>query len=152
MIVAASSPQHLQAVRTLWTAYWNELGFTPCFQGFAEELTALPGKYAPPEGRLLLALHDGEPAGAVSFRQRDAESCEAKRLYVSHAFRAHGIGRLLMDRLIEEARKAGYRRMLGDTLPVMQSAISLYDRMGFIRRPRYDGATDAAVYIEYDLA
>jgi putative acetyltransferase len=147
-IIPVDLPQHLEAVRQLWTRYWNELGFTPCFQDFSAELTALPGKYASPDGRILIALEGQIAAGAVAFRKLDEVTCEAKRLFVSPEFRAFGLGRHLMMRLIAGARAAGYQRMVADTMPVMSTALAMYERLGFRRRPPYDGSTDGAICIE----
>jgi GNAT superfamily N-acetyltransferase len=149
--IVEAGAERLDAVRELWTAYWNDLGFTPCFQGFETEMACLPGRYARPSGCLLIATVDGAPAGAVAYRRIDDATCEAKRLFVHPAFRGHRLGRSLMERLIAEARGAGYRRLVGDTLPVMADALALYDRMGFRRTEPYAGSTDGAIYIEYTL-
>ena len=150
-VIQAATAEHLAGVRSLWTSYWNELGFTPCFQGFEQELVELPGKYAPPSGCLLIAMIDGVAGGAVAFRGLEDEACEAKRLYVAAEYRGQGLARLLMDRLIEEARAAGYRRIAGDTMPVMVTALAMYDRMGFRRIGPYPGSTPGAICIEYTL-
>jgi putative acetyltransferase len=150
-IVRAAAAEHIAAVRELWNSYWNELGFTLCFQNFDREMADLPGKYAPPAGCLLVALVDGQVAGAVAFRGLDVEACEAKRLYVAAAYRGAGIARVLMQRVIEEARSAGYRRMVGDTMPVMAQALAMYERMGFRRIDGYRGSTEGAICIEYTL-
>ena len=121
-IVAAAGGADLTAVRALFQEYWDSFGFTPCFQGFDSELAGLPGKYAPPGGRLALALAGGEPAGCVALRPIDAERCEAKRLYVRPQFRGQGIGKALLEWVIAEARAAGYREMVGDTMPVTTTA------------------------------
>ncbi len=150
-VIRATTVGHLDAVRALWTTYWNELGFTPCFQNFEQELAGLPGKYAPPAGRLLIGLLDGQVGGAVALRPLYAETCEAKRLYVPAEFRGRGLAKLLMERLFQEARAAGYRRIVGDTMPVMTAALAMYDRMGFQRRGPYPGSSEGAIYIEYNL-
>jgi putative acetyltransferase len=150
-IVRATTAEHVAAVRELWSGYWDELGFTPCFQNFDREIADLPGKYAPPTGCLLVAVVDGRVAGAVALRGLDRESCEAKRLYVATGHRGKSIARALMERIIEEARSAGYRRMVGDTMPVMTQALAMYDRMGFRRIDGYPGSTDGAICIEYTL-
>src|SRR5260370_12934145 len=100
-IVQATTAEHIDAVRKLWSSYWNELGFTPCFQNFEQELAGLPGKYAPPTGRLLVAVVDGLVAGAVAFRDLDGEACEAKRLYGPAQYRPRGIARALMAPALE---------------------------------------------------
>ncbi|PWT98096.1 MAG: GNAT family N-acetyltransferase [Terriglobia bacterium] len=132
-IQPVETPGQVAEVRRLFEEYWAAFGFTPCFQNFDAELAGLPGKYAPPQGRLALALVDDVPAGCIALRPADSSRAEAKRLYVRPEFRGHGVGRALMEWIISEARAAGYRELVGDTLPVMQTALDMYDRMGFER-------------------
>lgn len=133
-IVPAEGEAAVAAVRTLLLEYWDSFGFTPCFQNFGEEVASLPGAYARPDGRLALATVDGEPAGCIALRRVDEHRAEAKRLYVRPAFRGSGLGRALLEWVMAEARDAGYREIVGDTMPVMREALALYDRMGFERR------------------
>lgn len=152
MIVSAGDAAAIVAVRGLFEEYWNSFGFTPCFQGFDREVAGLPGDYAPPGGRLAIALVDGEVAGCAALRRFDAERCEAKRLYVRPAFRGQGLGRELLRWVIDEARAAGYREMVGDTMPVMQQALDMYDRLGFERTEAYsDHPTPGAIYLRLKL-
>src|SRR5580658_4390875 len=95
-IVQAVSEEDVAHVRRLFQEYWDSFGFTPCFQNFGRELAELPGKYAPPGGRLGLALVDGFPAGCVALRRIDAERCEAKRLYVKPEMRGRSLGGALL--------------------------------------------------------
>jgi putative acetyltransferase len=132
-IVPVEGPGALKTVQVLFEEYWQSFGFTPCFQNFGEELAGLPGAYAPPTGRLALALVDGQPAGCIALRRVDAGRAEPKRLYVRPAFRGHGLGRALLEWAMNEARAAGYKELVGDTMPVMKDALTLYDRMGFER-------------------
>lgn len=134
-ILAAEMREQVEEVRRLFEEYWNSFGFTPCFQNFGEEVAHLPGAYAPPDGRLAFAMVDDAIAGCIALRRFDAQRAEAKRLYVRPAFRGSGIGRALMEWIIAEARRAGYREIVGDTLPVMATALEMYDRMGFERTP-----------------
>src|SRR5271155_5411485 len=101
-IQAVSSAQDLDTVRELFEEYWRSFGFTPCFQGFAQEVAGLPGKYALPDGRLALAIEDAGVAGCVALRRVDDRRAEAKRLYVRAAFRGRGIGAALLEYIIEE--------------------------------------------------
>ena len=132
-IAPVETAEALAAVRLLLEEYWNSFGFTPCFQSFGDELAGLPGAYAPPGGRLALATIGGQSTGCIALRHVDAHHAEAKRLYVRPAFRGHGLGRALMEWVMTEARAAGYREIVGDTVPVMRDALALYERMGFER-------------------
>src|SRR5207248_8762977 len=133
-IIQAESPEHIASARKLFLEYAQSLGFSLCFQSFDEELATLPGKYAPPKGALLLAYVDGQPAGCVALRPLDGDhdSCEMKRLFVRPDFRRHRLGRALVDRIIEEARRIGYTRMRLDTVADrMKEAVALYRTLGF---------------------
>lgn len=132
-IEPAESAEAIRAVRALLEEYWNSFGFTPCFQNFSDELAGLPGAYAPPGGRLALAAIAGQPAGCIALRRVNKHRAEAKRLYVRPAFRGCGLGRALLEWVMAEARAAGYREIVGDTMPVMRDALALYERMGFER-------------------
>jgi putative acetyltransferase len=132
-IVPVGGADALEPVRALFEEYWQSFGFTPCFQNFGEELAGLPGAYAPPAGRLAVAFIDSQPAGCVALRRVDADHAEPKRLYVRPAFRGHGLGRKLLEWVMNEARGAGYKELVGDTMPVMKDALALYDRLGFER-------------------
>jgi GNAT superfamily N-acetyltransferase len=151
-IVEAASARDIAAVQELWSEYWRSLGFSPDFQGFEEELRTLPGKYAPPAGRLLLARIDGQPAGTAGFRPLRPDACEAKRLYVRPTYQRRGVAAALLAKLIEEARRAGYRELYGDTLGTMTSALDLYRRMGFVEvGPYSDNPTPGAIYLRLSL-
>jgi GNAT superfamily N-acetyltransferase len=130
-IVDGHGPQRLSAVRALLEEYAGWLDVDLSFQGFDEELRGLPGEYAPPRGRLLLATDGDEGAGCVALRPLDADACEMKRLYVRRAWRGTGLGRLLATTVIGDARAIGYGRMRLDTLPAMGAAIGLYQALGF---------------------
>lgn len=151
-IVPVREAAELALIRGLFQQYWDSFGFTPCFQNFAAELAGLPGRYAPPDGRLALAVAGRDAAGCIALRRLDEMRCEVKRLYVAPAFRGCGVARRLIEWTKAEARVAGYREMLGDTMPVMTDALALYDRMGFERIPPYsDQQESGAIAIRLRL-
>ena len=151
-MIASAGPADVAVVRRLFQEYWDSFGFTPCFQGFDREVAGLPGDYAPPGGRLGIARVEGEVAGCVALRRFDEARCEAKRLYVRAAFRGRGLGRELLRWVIDEARAAGYRELVGDTMPVMEQALEMYDRAGFERTGPYsDHPTPGAIYLRLVL-
>ena len=151
-IISVTNQQQLVMARTLFEEYWQSFGFTPCFQNFAAEVAGLPGHYVPPAGRLALALAAGEPAGCIALRRLDGQRAEAKRLYVRPEFRGRGIGLALLEWVIGEARTAGYREMLGDTMPVMHRALAMYERLGFQQTGPYAAEpTPGAIYLRLEL-
>lgn len=151
-IADAHGAEHVEEIRSLFREYWASFGFTPCFQHFDDELVGLPGAYAPPDGRLAIASVDGSAAGCVALRRLDGERCELKRLYVREAFRSQRVGAALLDWAFEAARNAGYRTMLADTMPVMERALAMYERTGFVRcAPYLAESTEGAVCLERRL-
>ena len=134
----ATSPADVATARALFEEYQRSLGISLCFQNFDEELRTLPGVYAQPAGRLLLAFAGEEPAGCVAIRRIEEGICELKRLWVRSVFRGTGLGRLLVETVLHEARNIGYRRMRLDTLPSMKAAQALYLSTGFLDVPPYN--------------
>jgi putative acetyltransferase len=152
MIEDALSGEPLQQARLLFEEYAASVDVDLCFQGFQRELDTLPGSYAPPGGRLLVARQDGQVAGCVALRPLEPGICEMKRLYVRPAFRGSGLGRILVDRIIDEARRSGYSRMRLDSLPSMVPAIALYRQLGFRDIPSYGkNPVIGAVFLELPL-
>ena len=134
--VTDETPELLEAVRELFVEYHEWLGEVVCSARLAEEIVSLPGPYAPPGGRLLLAVgSDGVAAGVVGVRPLDAArpgACEIKRLYVRPASRGGGLGRVLAETAIEAARDLGYAEAMMTTLPqTMPTALALYRALGF---------------------
>ena len=130
-IVPAATAQDLEDIRVLFGEYSALVAEALCFQNFDQELEALPGKYAPPDGALLIARDGNAAAGCVALRRLDDGSGEMKRMYVREAYRGSGLGRRLAVAIIEEARKRNYRRVVLDTLPKLSPAIALYRDLGF---------------------
>jgi len=154
VITQAESPAQIAQVRELFLEYAQSLGFSLCFQSFDQELAGLPGDYAPPDGRLLRAEYEGQLAGCVALHKLDAGICEMKRLYVRPEFRGKGLGRVLAERILKEARDIGYDRLRLDTVePVMKNAVALYRVLGFREiAPYRANPIEGALYMELDLS
>ena len=151
--VQVESADQIAQVRELFLEYAQSLGFSLCFQGFDKELAGLPGDYAHPEGRLLLASFGGEVAGCVALHKIDGDSCEMKRLYVRPQFRGKGLGKALAERIIVEARETGYKKLRLDTVePVMRTAVAIYRQLGFREiAPYRPNPIEGALYMELEL-
>jgi putative acetyltransferase len=149
----AESPAQIAQARGLFLEYAQSLGFSLCFQNFDQELAALPGDYAPPGGRLLLAEYKDQLAGCVALHKLEPGSCEMKRLYLRAQFRGKGLGRALAERVIAEARQIGYQRMRLDTVgPVMKDAVAMYRKLGFQEiAPYRSNPIAGAMYMELEL-
>lgn len=167
-IIPAHAPEFIPTIRTLFREYEAWLGIDLCFQSFEEELAALPGAYAPPSGRLLLAVDstaaappqspaDGEALsrsalGCICLRRISDEVCEMKRLFVRPTARGQKLGSRLAESLFTEARAAGYRRIRLDTLPKMSDAIRLYHSLGFTPiPPYYNSPIPGTLFLELSL-
>jgi ribosomal protein S18 acetylase RimI-like enzyme len=140
--------------RRLLQEYASSLDITNdlSFQHFENELDTLPGQYAAPEGRLLLASWDDQPAGCVALRPLGGGTCEMKRLYVRPDFRSRGVGGLLIRQIIEAAGDAGYHTLRLDSLPTMHAAIRLYRHLGFREiLPYHNNSGAGTVFLELPL-
>lgn len=150
---------HADEVRELFAEYMEMLlEGDPTFAGYLtiqnydDELKDLSHKYGLPDGRLYLAYRDGVLAGSIALRKIDNENCELKRMYIKPAFRRNGIAKALVMRLIDDAREIGYRYMLLDTLPFLQTAIRMYQQIGFYEIERYNNSPmDTSIYMKFDL-
>jgi GNAT superfamily N-acetyltransferase len=153
IFVQAESGERVDQARELFLEYAQSLGFSLCFQNFDQEFAGLPGDYAPPEGRLLLAEYESQLAGCVALHTLEPGICEMKRLYLRPHFRGKGVGRALAQRIITEARQIGYRRMRLDTVePVMKDAVAMYRKLGFKEvAPYRPNPIAGAMYMELEL-
>jgi GNAT superfamily N-acetyltransferase len=152
-IVDAEGQEGLDYTRRLFRSYATEfadsIAKALCFQGFEAEIAGLPDRYAPPSGSLLPALDGDSPAGCVAMRDLGAGTCEMKRLYVAAEFRGWGVGRSLVEQVIQRARQVGYRRMVLDTVPQMVEAIALYRSFGFVETSPYrECPVERTIYLE----
>ena len=152
-IFQANTQEDVDHARSLFEEYAAGLGISLCFQNFDRELANLPGDYAPPDGRLLLAIEGDQLAGCIAMRKLEPGVCEMKRLFLRPAYRGKGLGRLLVNSIIDEARKLGYTHMRLDTLPGrMDQAIALYQSIGFVEiEPYYRNPVKDAKFMELEL-
>jgi ribosomal protein S18 acetylase RimI-like enzyme len=152
-IIQAETSEDLQHVRELFAEYVEWLGINLCFQNYEKELAELPGDYAPPTGRLLIAYEDKEVAGCIALRSLGDGVCEMKRLYVRPGFRGERLGWKLVELVLDEARKIGYERIRLDTLPgKMDRAIAMYRTLGFKDiDPYYHNPVTGAAFMELVL-
>jgi GNAT superfamily N-acetyltransferase len=153
VLVQAESPAQVAQARELFLEYAQSLGVNLCFQNFEQELAELPGQYAPPDGRLLLAEYEGHLAGCVALHKWEPGVCEMKRLYLRPSFRRKGLGRVLAEAIISEARNIGYQDMRLDTIePIMKDAVEMYRKLGFREiAPYRPNPIAGAMYMELEL-
>ena len=152
-IFQANTQEDIENARALFEEYAAGLGISLCFQNFDQELTNLPGDYAAPDGRLLLAKEGDQLAGCIALRKLEPGVCEMKRLFLRPAYRGKGLGRVLVDSIIDEARRLGYTHMRLDTLPGrMDQAIVLYQSIGFVEiEPYYKNPVPDAKFMQLEL-
>ncbi len=149
-ILQAETPEQIGETKKLFCEYEAWLGLNICFQNFEEEVANLPGKYAQPDGRLYLAFSGESLAGCIALRKLEEDICEMKRLFVREDFRGQRIGILLIEKLIEEARSIGYKKMRLDTYPPkMAKAVKLYESHGFYEiTPYYQNPYGETLFME----
>jgi len=154
-IVEATTPEQIEQVRNLFAEYRAQLPVEYCFRTFDAEIAGLPGVYSPPQGTLLLAMVIGQPVGCVGLRPFPREgACEMKRLYVRPAFRGDKLGKKLVERLLEDARRLGYSYMRLDSHPpTMQAAVEMYRKLGFREvSPEPLEQVEGLIYMELNLS
>jgi GNAT superfamily N-acetyltransferase len=152
LIRQAESAADIAHARCLFEEYAAWLAVDLCFQGFAEELATLPGAYAPPRGRLLLAEARDAPVGCIALRPLHDDVGEVKRLYVKPAARGSGLGQALVQAILRDARAIGYHELKLDTIEWMSDARRLYQRLGFVEcSPYYHNPLPGVVYMSLAL-
>ena len=151
-ICSAAWPEDLDTVRALFREYVTTLGVDLSFQGFEAELAGLPGKYAAPQGRVMLAWRGTQALGCVAMRPIGEGRCEMKRLYVRPATRGEQLGRRLAQRICSEARAAGHHHICLDTLSTMATAQALYRDLGFVPiEPYVFNPIEGTLFLGLDL-
>jgi GNAT superfamily N-acetyltransferase len=156
LVRSAKDPEDVAAVRELWREYWASFGLSDDFQGFGQEMSGLPGVYGADGGVLLVAWSETSPeptpAGTIALRRLSPQAGEVKRLYLRPRFRGHGLGRYLVETVIDMGRTLGYKSLFADTLPVMRDALSLYRAIGFVTvEPYSKDPTPGAIFLQLKL-
>ena len=153
-IIEATNDEHYRAAGHLFKEYADSLDFTLAFQSFEDELTILPKMYGPPDGALLLVGNEGEFVGAAGLRRIENDvTCEIKRMFIQPGFQGAGMGKALMNALIQKARQLGYQTIKLDTLgPKMPAAVKLYKSFGFVETVPYNfNPHEGVLYFEKQL-
>jgi GNAT superfamily N-acetyltransferase len=152
IIKTASTDADYKAAKELFLEYQQELGINLCFQNFEEELLQLPLMYGGKNGSLLLALSGVNYIGCVAIRKKENEICEMKRLFIKPSYKNQGIGRKLVNQIIAEAIRLGYKKMILDTLERLSPAIHLYKNFGFKETSAYyKNPLEGVIYLEREL-
>ncbi|WP_309139170.1 GNAT family N-acetyltransferase [Brevibacillus sp. RS1.1] len=151
-LIHATEDDEYEQARELFLEYVDSLGVDLSFQNIAIELQNIPGEYAPPDGCILLALDNEQPAGCVALRKIDEQVCEMKRLYVKPEWKGRGVGKKLALAIIDEAKFRGYSFIRLDTLPTMEQAIQLYRSLEFYPiEPYRFNPIEGTLYMEKQL-
>ena len=151
--IAPALARDLPDVARLFAAYEAYIGVDLSYQGFADEVATLPGKYAPPGGQLLIARdREGSAIGCVALRaMSEPGCCEMKRLFVAPEGRGLGLGRALAEAIVGEGERLGYAEFRLDTLPSMGDAIALYRKLGFVPGEPYYAAPEGTIFMKRRL-
>ncbi len=150
--IFAETAERISQSRKLIVEYAKSLGCSPCLENIEQELRGFPEPFAPPSGRLILAIDNGQPVGVVGLKKIKEDICEMARLYVRPECRGEGYGKGLALQSMKAAKDAGYRTIRLYTLPTMITALSMYRKIGFAEiAPYADHPIEDAVYMEYQF-
>ena len=152
-ILEVNSHELTEETRLLFREYEKWLNVSLCFQGFEDEVNSLPGKYAPPDGRLYILKYNDKFSGCIALRKIEDDICEMKRLYLKEDIRGKGIGKELVEKIIKDAKDIGYKKMRLDTIKEkMPNAVALYEKYGFVEiMPYYHNPNPHTLFMELDL-
>lgn len=152
-IIAVNNKELAEETKLLFKEYEKWLNVSLCFQGFDEEVKSLPGKYSPPDGRLYIVKYDDKYSGCIALRKLEKDICEMKRLYLKEDVRGKGIGKLLVEKIIKDAKDIGYNKMRLDTIKdKMPNAVDIYKKFGFAEiLPYYHNPNPHTLFMELDL-
>ena len=152
-ILQVNTTELTEETKRLFREYEKWLDVSLCFQGFEEEVNTLPGKYSPPAGRLYIVKYGNKYAGCIALRKLEDGICEMKRLYLNEELRGMGLGKKLVELIINDAKQIGYLKMRLDTIKEkMPKAVDLYYKFGFIETaPYYHNPNPHTLFLELDL-
>jgi putative acetyltransferase len=152
LIIECKTQNEFTAAKNLFIAYQQFLNVDLCFQSFNEELNNLQAMYSAPTGSLLLAVHNNNYIGCVAVRKMNNTDCEMKRLYLLDEYKGLGIGKQLVNAIMQKAAQLGYKTIKLDTLPKLDKAIDIYKKIGFKETTAYyNNPTSGVVYMQASL-
>lgn len=152
-IIEVNNDELIAETKLLFLEYEKWLNVSLCFQGFEDEVQTLPGKYAPPDGRLYLVKSEESYCGCIALRKLEDSICEMKRLYLIEKTRGKGIGNTLVAKIVQDAKTIGYKKMRLDTIKEkMPKAVEIYTKHGFVEiKPYYHNPNPHTLFMELDL-
>jgi GNAT superfamily N-acetyltransferase len=147
-IFTADRDQHAPQIRELFWEYlqWANVRLFEEFNIRFDIATMLEEDmkgldiFMPPYGRLLLGCTNGHPAGTACLKKLAPGIGEIKRMYVRAESRKQGLGRALINRLVQDAQLIGYERIRLDSARFMKEAHQLYRAIGFQEVEAYEGS------------
>jgi GNAT superfamily N-acetyltransferase len=147
-VMIADKEQHAPQIRELFWEYlqWANVRVNEEFKVNFDIVTMLEedmqglDKFMPPQGRLLLGYIEKDLAGIACLKTLTSSIGEVKRMYVRPSHRKAGLGRTLLNRLLQEAQQIGYQLVRLDSAQFMKEAHQLYRSIGFKEIAAYEGS------------